>query len=123
MRFGDFETIERSRSLDRPVATAGEIALVANGLLASVDVGRGVRLLGVSVSHLGESTLEHAVQLGLFAAAAADPEAIEVAGQLGEVELATDEIRRRFGPDAITSVAAAERRATRAHRRPDRKRR
>jgi DNA polymerase-4 len=123
VRFGDFETIERSRSLDRPVATAGEIALVANGLLASVDVGRGVRLLGVSVSHLGESTLEHAVQLGLFAAAAADPEAIEVAGQLGEVELATDEIRRRFGPDAITSVAAAERRATRARRRPDRKRR
>jgi DNA polymerase-4 len=115
VRFADFETIDRSRSLDRPVATAAEIAEVAVDLLASLDLARGVRLLGVSVSHLAESDGEQAVQLGLFGPAA--PGA-PVRG--GDVETAADEIRRRFGPDAITSVAAAGRRAARARRRPGR---
>ncbi len=35
VRFADFETIDRSRSLDRPVATAAEIAEVAADLLAA----------------------------------------------------------------------------------------
>jgi DNA polymerase-4 len=115
VRFADFETIDRSRSLDRPVATAAEIAEVAADLLASLDLARGVRLLGVSVSHLAESDGEQAVQLGLFGLAAPGPP-----DRGGDVETAADEIRRRFGPDAITSVAAAGRRAARARRRPGR---
>ena len=108
VRFGDFETIERSYSLDRPVATAGEIARIARALLAMIDVSRGVRLLGVSVSHLADPASDDTVQLGLFAPAAAPA---SKPGGAAEVELATDEIRRRFGPNAITSVAAAERRS------------
>jgi DNA polymerase-4 len=123
VRFGDFETIDRSRSLDRPVTSAAEITEVATALLEAVDVGRGVRLLGVSVSNLGESNLEHAVQLGLFAEAAAGRDLPTPAGRGDEVEVAADEIRRRFGPDAITSAAAAGRRAARRGGRPGRKRR
>jgi DNA polymerase-4 len=108
VRFGDFETIERSYSLDRPVATAGEITRIARALLATIDVSRGVRLLGVSVSHLADPGSDDAVQLGLFAPAAAPESRV---GGAAEVELAADEIRRRFGPNAITSVAAAERRS------------
>ncbi len=122
VRFGDFETIERSRSLDRAVATAAEIAQVATALLATVDLGRGVRLLGVSVSHFGEANRDEAAQLGLFAAAVSHPERAEAAGHGSEVERAADEIRRRFGPGAITSVAAAARRDPPA-RRPGRERR
>ena len=122
VRFGDFETIDRSRSLDRPVTSAAEIAEVATALLEAVDAGRGVRLLGVSVSNLGESNLEHAVQLGLFADAAAGRDLPTPAGRGDEVEVAADEIRRRFGPDAITSAAAAGRRTARRGGRPGRKR-
>jgi DNA polymerase-4 len=123
VRFGDFETIERSRSLDRPVTTAGEIAHIAQALLATVDLGRGVRLLGVSVSHLGEVNLEHAAQLGLFVDTAADPDNPGPTDPGGVVEQAADEIRRRFGPGAITSVAAAGRRTRPARRRPGPERR
>ena len=123
VRFADFETIDRSRSLERPATTAGEIAAVANELLAAVELGRGVRLLGVSVSHLDEATLEHGEQLGLFTGtdgAGTEPEADSARAG---VELAADEIRRRFGPSAISSVAAAGRRATGMHRRNGRDRR
>jgi DNA polymerase-4 len=118
VRFADFETIDRSRSLDRPVATAAEIAEVAVDLLAAVDLARGVRLLGVSVSHLAEADGDGAVQLGLFAHEQDDAPSPEA--QADEVEAAADQIRRRFGPDAITSVAAAGRRAARARRQPGR---
>lgn len=111
VRFADFETILRSCSFDRPVGSAGEIDRIARSLLATIDSSRGVRLLGVSVSHLTERASDETVQLDLFAPAAGAP-APGVAGA-AEVELATDEIRRRFGPNAITSVAAAERRSSR----------
>ncbi len=123
VRFGDFATIERSRSLDRPVATAAEIAAVANELLAAVDLGRGVRLLGVSVSHLDEATLEHAVQLGLFAGSGSRVATPPPAEGRADVELAADEIRHRFGSDAISSAAAAGRRATQRRGHTRRKRR
>ncbi len=52
VRFGDFSTITRSRSLPGPFLSAAEIADVTSDLLAGVDVTPGVRLIGVSVSSL-----------------------------------------------------------------------
>jgi DNA polymerase-4 len=52
LRFGDFTQITRSHTLDGPVDATPAIAAVASALLDSVDLSRGVRLLGVSLTGL-----------------------------------------------------------------------
>ena len=47
VKFGDLSLQSRSRTLDRAIATGGAIGQVASVLLAAVDPGEGVRLLGV----------------------------------------------------------------------------
>ena len=54
LRFGDFTQITRSHTLDGPVDATPAIAAVAGALLDGVDVGKGVRLLGVSLSGLSD---------------------------------------------------------------------
>ena len=59
LRFGDFTQVTRSHTLDGPVDATPAIGAVADALLESVDLSRGVRLLGVSLSGLvdpGEGT-------------------------------------------------------------------
>jgi DNA polymerase-4 len=95
VRFGDFRTITRSSTLPAPVDAGPEIARVAKALLAHIDPSPGVRLLGVSASQLSTDT---ARQLTLDDAA---PLAWEDASH------AVDEIRRRFGDDAIVPATLA----------------
>jgi DNA polymerase-4 len=52
VRFSDFTTVTRAHTVSEPISTGPAVARVASGLLDAVDVGRGVRLLGVSVSSL-----------------------------------------------------------------------
>src|SRR5699024_2549361 len=52
VRFGDFRTITRSRTLDRPTDSARQIAQVGRALLADVDTSIGVRLLGIGIAGL-----------------------------------------------------------------------
>jgi DNA polymerase-4 len=52
LRFGDFTQATRSHTLDGPVTATPAIAAVADALLDGVDVGKGVRLLGVSLTGL-----------------------------------------------------------------------
>ena len=54
LRFGDFTQITRSHTLDGPVDATPAIAAVASALLDTVDLARGVRLLGVSLSGLAD---------------------------------------------------------------------
>jgi DNA polymerase-4 len=53
VRFGDFTTITRARTVVAPLETARAIARIAGELLDAVDIAGGVRLLGVSVTGLG----------------------------------------------------------------------
>jgi DNA polymerase IV len=53
VRFPDFTTVTRARTLAGPVSAGPDIEAVASALLRSVDVDGGIRLLGVSVSSLG----------------------------------------------------------------------
>jgi DNA polymerase-4 len=110
VRFGDFTSISRSRTLAVPTSSSSEIASVAVALLAEVEVFSGVRLLGVSVSSLDSETAPAPTQLDLFASAPASE--IERERHNG-VERSADDIRRRFGALSIRSVAAAGRPATR----------
>lgn len=85
VRFADFRTITRSATERTPFAGSTQIARVAKRLLAKVDPGVGIRLLGVSMSNLVDGA-----QMSFDDAA---PDAT--------ISPAVDEVRRRFGSDAI----------------------
>jgi len=62
LRYADFRTLTRARTLPVPVSDAARITEVALALLAPLEpVELGVRLLGVTLSSLGEGEEELAV--------------------------------------------------------------
>jgi DNA polymerase IV len=87
VRFGTFTTITRSSTVAEGLDTGPAIAAVARALLDTVDPAAGVRLLGVSVSGLGARAGEQ-LRLG------DDP-------GWGSATDAVDQVRERFGSDAI----------------------
>ena len=112
VRFGDFATLTRSHSLAAPLQSSGEIAEISFALLATLDLGRGVRLIGISVSSLEDAAqvaAEHgpsiAQQLELLPAdlGRTDDDRHRA---MGEVDAAVDAIRRRYGTKAVGSAAA-----------------
>jgi len=89
VRYGDFTTLTRSVTTTQPVASGPAIADAARRLLEQLDVARGVRLLGVSASGLVEGGGQ---QLSLDDVGATSWE---------EASQAVDDVRRRFGEEAI----------------------
>jgi DNA polymerase-4 len=88
-RFGDFSRATRSRTLAHPTAGTGAILAAARALLAAAGPlieRRGITLLGITVANLSDEA-----QLELPLEPSVDP----------ALDLAIDEIRRRFGNDAI----------------------
>jgi DNA polymerase IV len=63
VRLPDFSSISRSRTLDGATDRADVVAQLARSLLDGVDVGEGVRLLGVGVSGLVEVAQEPLFEL------------------------------------------------------------
>ena len=96
VRFGDFSTITRSRTLAGSVDSGVVLAREAKRLLEAVDVAPGVRLIGVGVSDLEDSGPR---QLSLEDARAPS---------WHEVDRAVDRIRDRFGSEAIQTGGAAD---------------
>jgi len=88
-RLADFSRATRSRTLAHPTAGTGTILAAARALLASsrpMIERRGITLLGITVANLS-----HEAQLELPLDPRIDP----------ALDLAIDEIRKRFGNDAI----------------------
>ncbi len=97
IRTGDFTTWTRSRTLVAPTNRLEEI-LAAAGDLYREKIrleGKGIRLLGIGVSHLREE--RRGEQIPLFTDPARDLEE--------RVARAEDAVRRRFGEDAVTRAA------------------
>jgi DNA polymerase IV len=94
VRFGDFHTITRSVTVSEAVDEAPVLRRTASALLEQVDPSSGVRLLGVSVSGLVSGGVR---QLTLD----------DANGRSGwaEASRTVDEIRARFGADAIGPAA------------------
>jgi DNA polymerase-4 len=91
VRFADFKTITRAKTLSRPTDLGREIFEEARRLLAErVQLRQGVRLLGVQVSGLIPKDQE---QLPLFQD--------EKERRSAELERLIDEIRARFGEEAL----------------------
>ena len=97
LRFADFRTITRSRTLPGPTDTDTEIHLVAAELLARLELGRTpIRLVGVTVSNL----VSDGAPLQLrFGERQRDAWAAAVR--------ATDRVRARFGDEAVDLASLA----------------
>jgi DNA polymerase IV len=66
VKFSDFRQITRSRTAPAPIATQGQLEAISIALLEPVFVSpASVRLLGVSLSSLGETQPENTGQLSL----------------------------------------------------------
>jgi DNA polymerase IV len=99
VRFGDFSTITRSATQPGPVDSGPSIVRAASRLLAQIDIGAGVRLLGVSVSNLVEDAPR---QLSLEDMVPVDGGAVDADGAAWQaVTAAVDAVRERFGTDAL----------------------
>lgn len=102
IRYGDFETITRSGSVEAAVGRAtdrtDDLWRVASGLFDAWAGGsyRPVRLIGMGASNLTEPGCSS--QLGLFEAVADE--------KRSRVDEATDAIRAKFGNDAIRRAGA-----------------
>ncbi len=101
LRFGDFRTITRSRTLPEPTELASEIAATAVELLERVDVSEGIRLLGVSVQQLEPAD---AVQTTLaLDGDAGTPTPSGARERRVAAERSMEAVRARYGSDAVVS--------------------
>lgn len=109
LRYGDFTTITRSRTLRCGIDTGPAIALAARWLLDRVELAGGVRLLGVSVASLAAGA-EHQLALALEAVAPrgdggadfSDEASSESTDQSWhDATRAIDLVRARFGAQAV----------------------
>lgn len=104
-------TISRQMKLDDPTDRAADIIRAAMDLIrGTVAPGSPIRLLTVTAIHLEEKNAPR--QLNLFGALT--PRAPETAGASGQAEDRTmeytmDEIRRKFGRDAIGFASSSKR--------------
>jgi DNA polymerase-4 len=104
VRFGDFKTITRSRTLAEPTDLAADLGRVARELLGALDVGRGVRLLGISAQQLVRRAPGAEDQGTLFADTGgepADPAPPADERRQAALERSVDQVRARFGPGAV----------------------
>jgi DNA polymerase-4 len=106
VRFHDFSTITRARTLPEPVDAGPVIARTAVALLDEVDPTPGVRLLGVAVSNLVEGA---ALQLSL----------LDDADGWDRASGAVDEVRARFGDAAVGPASLVRQDGVRVKRRGD----
>ena len=105
VKFADLSLQTRSRTLPRPLTTGGAIGQVAADLLADVDPGPGVRLLGVSASGLGSGgTDQLSFDLG-DGLEEDNASALATEQSWQEVTAAVDAVRTRFGSNAVGSAA------------------
>jgi nucleotidyltransferase/DNA polymerase involved in DNA repair len=95
----DFHTTTHARTLGEATDAGNTLFRVASELFAEVHRGRKVRLLGIYASHFGEGT----PQLGLFG----EPKVPSPADRV------RDEVRKRFGDEAITRASLLGRRERR----------
>jgi DNA polymerase IV len=99
VRFADFRTITRSRTLAEPTDLAADITRVATELLAPIELAEGIRLLGVSMQQLESAD---AVQGALLLDDEASPTGSETTrSQRGALERSVDRVRARFGDAAV----------------------
>ena len=105
VRFADFRTITRSRTLDAPTASTAALLDAARTLMATIAVPPAVRLVGVHLSGLAEPQPERQGVLDLSFGDDGAPNPGD--DRRLELERAVDEVRARFGMRAVTPATLA----------------
>jgi DNA polymerase-4 len=105
IRFATFETRTRARTLPEPTDISTVVLEVARDLLREFDVGRGVRLLGVSLSQLDAVA---SVQSSLDLTGDEGSDRSRRSERRAAVERAVDEVRDRFGSRAVRPATLVE---------------
>jgi DNA polymerase-4 len=84
IKFADFSQITRSHSMSTPIDASQAVGAVAGALLDSVDLNKGVRLLGVSLAGFGSAAegLQLTFDLDPPPATAEDPRADQLDGRV-----------------------------------------
>ncbi len=103
VRFGDFTTITRRSTGERPFTTADELLGLARGLMATIDPGQGIRLLGVGVAGLMPDPGEQLSMDTLFSADGPDSDSDVKRAAAADV---VDDVRAKFGDGAIGRASA-----------------
>ena len=125
VRFADRATITRSQTLETPTRSARVLREVAASLLEAVDVGPGVRLLGVSASGLSSSAAARQLRFddvegGTEPPGGGDPESRRGPDPAWEdLEAAVAAVRARYGDGAVAPAALVGRRGLDVKRRGD----
>jgi len=103
LRFGDYTRATRSRTLPHPTDSSGSVLAAARALLADCAAlieRRGITLIGIAVSNLTGRGCGAQLELPLDGS------------RRRELDAALDEIRERFGADAIRRSASLAREAS-----------
>jgi DNA polymerase-4 len=97
LRYADFRTITRSRTFAEPTDLAADLMRTATDLLRGVDIGGGIRLLGLSAQQLMRAD---AVQAAL---PLDEPAAVigPTRERWSRLERSVDEVRDRYGDAAV----------------------
>lgn len=99
VRWANFQTITRSKTCDHEIDTTSEIYATARALFDKIPQDRPrVRLLGVSVSGLSQGPATRQLQLG----------AVRTKPGWEEASKAIDDIRSRFGKEAVRPATLLE---------------
>jgi DNA polymerase-4 len=127
IKFGDFTMVTRSHSMVTPVDSAPSIGVIAAALFDSVDLSKGIRLLGVSLSGFGATGSNEQLSLDLGGAEGvvlhaggdghgphdevddrmfrAGEEAERLQQSWGGITAAVDSIRARYGHASVGSAS------------------
>jgi DNA polymerase-4 len=105
VRFANYSTITRSRTLEAPTDAAARLGATARDLYERLSLARPrIRLLGVAATGLVRGGVTEQLRLG------------ESPDRWRTADRAMDTLRRRFGGDAVDRAALADRKPVRGRR-------
>ncbi|HET7523133.1 MAG TPA: DNA polymerase IV [Acidimicrobiales bacterium] len=108
VRYGDFRTLTRSHTAPRPVFDGQAMAAIAASMLDALDLGDGIRLLGVGVSGLtgsGQDPASGQLVLDLEGTGGGEGDGDPAGPSWREATEAVDAVRERFGHAAVGPAA------------------
>ncbi len=103
VRYADFSTVSRARTLREPSDQSGVLVATARELIAEIDIARGIRLLGIHGSKLAEPASAHQGMLDFGSESCITAPAFDA--RRAQLDTVVDAVRAKFGTKAVASAA------------------